>query len=42
VLSVAASGSIRIDVGSWRRIAGAHLSSDGTLPAGSWSIWERR
>ena len=42
VLNVAASGSIPIDVKSWRRIAGADLSNDGTLPAGSWSIWARR
>jgi hypothetical protein len=42
VLNVAASGSIPIDVGRWQRIAGADLSNDGTLPAGSWSIWARR
>jgi hypothetical protein len=42
VVNVAASGSIPIDVESWRRIAGTDLSNDGTLPAGSWSIWARR
>jgi len=42
LLNVAASGRIPIDVENWRRIAGAHLSNDGTLPAGSWSICARR
>ena len=42
VLNVAASGSTKIDIASWRPIAGADLSNDGTLPAGSWSIWARR
>jgi hypothetical protein len=42
VLNVAASRSSPIDVESWQRIAGADLSNDGTLPAGSWSIWARR
>jgi cyclomaltodextrinase len=42
VLNAAASGSTSIDLESWQRIAGADLSNDGTLPAGSWSIWARR
>jgi cyclomaltodextrinase len=42
VLDVAASGSTPLDVERWQRIAGAELSDDGRLPAGSWSIWARR
>jgi cyclomaltodextrinase len=42
VLNVAASGSMPVDAESWQPVAGAARSRDGTLPAGSWSIWERR